>query len=210
MIISMLQLPRVTICAFGSTDIKGMEKALLYSCKNIKFGDAKVIEYPCNGIDEWNKNVVFELGKFIETDFALLIHPDGFVVHPESWDDKFMNYDYIGSPWPLPTDGFSYQDNKGQIQRVGNSVSLRSKKLLDLPKKINMEWKAFHGYTNEDGYICCNMRHVFEEHGCTYAPFELALKFGRETPLPENDDIDPFIFHKHEGWNKLYPDFENS
>jgi hypothetical protein len=28
-----------------------------------------------------------------------------------------------------------------------------------------MEWKAFHGYYNEDGYICVNNRHIYKENG---------------------------------------------
>ncbi len=206
----MIELPRITLCAFGSTDIKGMEKALEYSSRGIKFGDVKLIQHPCNGIDEWNKNIVFELGGYISTDFALLIHPDGFVVNPESWQDSFIDYDYIGSPWPLPTDDFSYRDIHGVIQRVGNSVSLRSKKLMDLPKKVGMDWRSFHGNSNEDGAICVNYRHIFEEHGCKFAPFELAVAFGRETPMWENENIDPFVFHRHQGENAKYPSFENS
>lgn len=210
-IFSKIKLPEVTLCAFGSTNIEGMRKALEYSCDGVEWGDVKLIEHPCNGIDEWNKNIVFELGSYIDTPYALLIHPDGFVVHPEAWNPKWLEYDYIGSPWPLPSpsDTVSYRDIEGTLRRVGNSVSLRSKKLLDLPKKLNMEWKPFHGFTNEDGYICVNMRHIFEEHGCKFAPFHEALKFGREVPLPQNRGIEPFIFHKHEGENHKYPNFEN-
>lgn len=205
----MLKLPNITLCTFGSTNVEGMKQALEYSSRGIEWGDVKCIEHPCNGIDEWNKNVVFELGSYIKTDFALLIHPDGFVVNPDSWKDEFMDYDYIGSPWPLPTDSYSYRDRFYRIQRVGNSVSLRSKKLLDLPKALNMEWKSFHGFSNEDGYICVNMRDIFEAYSCKFAPFELAVKFGRETTLPEHEGVEPFVFHRHAGENSKYPNFEN-
>lgn len=205
----MIRLPTITLIAFGSTDIGGMQKALDYSSKNIEFGAVKLItEVPCNSIDEWNKNVFYQLGDYVDTEFALLIHPDGFVVHPESWKDEWLQYDYIGSPWPFPTDAYSYRDFHGRIQRVGNSVSLRSKRLLDLPKKLNMEWRPFFGFTNEDGAICVNYRHLFEENGCKYAPFDVALHFGRETPLPENVGIKPFVFHRHQGENAIYPNFE--
>lgn len=204
----MIKLPSVTLVAFGSTNIEGMRKALEYSSKDIEFGAVKLItEVPCNSIDEWNYHIVYTLGDYIETDHALLIHPDGFVVNPESWDDSWLAYDFIGSPFPTPQDNFSYRDIHGVIQRVGNSVSLRSKKLLTLPKKIGMEWKPFHGFYNEDGFVSVNMRHVFEEHGCKYAPFEVALKFGRETPLPEYTGK-TFVFHKHQGQNAVYPNFE--
>lgn len=195
----MLELPDVSLVAFGTTNIEGMKKALFASQKGISFGAVKMItEVPCDTIDEWNKNIVFRLGEFVDTPFALLIHPDGYVVEPEAWDKRFLEYDYIGSPWPYPTDDYSYRDGDGNIQRVGNSVSLRSKKLLDLPKKVGLEWKSFHGNTNEDGAICVNFRHIFEQHGCKFAPLELAVKFGREHEMPENSEVEnTFVFHKH-------------
>lgn len=222
---SKLHLPQVTLVMMGTINLEGHLKALEYSCKDIEFGEVKLItdrpfehefiKYnyidPIRGIDQWSHDIVFKLGEYITTDFALLIHPDGFVVNPESWKSEFLNYDYIGAPWPLPSskDKIAFRDINGKIQRVGNSVSLRSKKLLDLPKKIQMEWKSFHGFTHEDGYICVNMRHVFEKHGCVFAPLELAVHFSQEVPIPEAKGIKPFAFHKYRGNNKNYPDFEN-
>lgn len=204
----MLKLPNVTLCCIGSAKYKDQQQmALDYSSKAILFGAVKNIIVDTNTIDEWNRAVVFDLGDYIDTDYALLIHPDGMIAEPDMWDDKWLEYDFIGSPFPLPTDDFSYRDINSIIQRVGNSVSLRSKKLLQLPKKINMEWKPFHGFYNEDGYVSVNMRHVFEENGCKYAPFEEALKFGRETPL-EDYTGDTFVYHKRYGVNAKYPDFE--
>ncbi|MFA6251731.1 MAG: DUF5672 family protein [Candidatus Paceibacterota bacterium] len=204
-----LKLPNVTLCTFGSLQYKDQhQKSLDYSSRGIDFGAVKNIIVPTNTIDEWNRAIVFDLGDYIETDFALLIHADGGIGEPQLWRDEWLNYDFIGSPFPLPTDDFSYRDIHGKIQRVGNSVSLRSKKLLQLPKKIGMEWKSFHGFYNEDGYICVNMRHVFEEHGCKFAPFEEALLFGRENPLPENKGLKTFVYHKTTGENACYPNFE--
>jgi len=206
---SKLKLPNVTLCCFGSEKYRDQQqKALLYSSKNIEFGAVKNIIVSTNTIDEWNKAVVFDLGDHIDTDFALLIHPDGGVGEPGLWRDEWLQYDFIGSPFPLPNDDFSYRDINGKIQRVGNSVSLRSKKLMQLPKKIGMEWKPFHGYWNEDGYISVNMRHIFEKHGCKFAPFEEALSFGREMPLPENKGLKTFVYHKTIGENSRYPNFE--
>ncbi len=209
----MIKLHNITLCALGSEKYNdSQKKALEYSSRNIEFGAVMNIIQDCPDINAWNKAIVFDLGSYIKTDFALLVHPDGYVVHPECWNPKWLEYDYIGSPWPLPTDDYSYRDINGKLHRVGNSVSLRSKKLLDLPKKINMEWRAFHGNTNEDGAICVNYRHLFEEAGCKFAPLEEAVFFGRENDIPENMNIDKtFVFHQH--WsdrNKMYEVFEKS
>lgn len=207
----MLKLPDVTLVAFGTKNIEGMQKALDASQKGVEFGAVKLItSVPCPTIDEWNRNIVFNLWQFVDTDFCILVHPDGYIVHPESWMDKFREYDYIGAPWPLPTDDYSYRDVKGEIIRVGNSVSWRSKRLLELPTKLDMPWQPFYGFTNEDGYICVNMRHTFVDHGMQFAPVDVAKYWGREHDMEENILVEyPFTFHQHfSPRNRQYELFE--
>ncbi len=204
-----INLPNVTLCAFGSEKYREQQQNMLdYCSKKMNFGAVKNIIVPTNSIDEWNRAVVFDLGDYIDTDYALLVHPDGGIANAESWDDEWLKYDFIGSPFPFPNDDYSYRDVNGVLQRVGNSVSLRSKKLMQLPKKIGMEWKPFHGFFNEDGYISVNMRHVFEANGCKFAPFEEAVRFGMEHVLPEHDGVKPFVYHKDYGANAEFPNFE--
>lgn len=192
----MLELPNVTLICLTNKDIEAHQAAIDESCKGIVWGAIKLIENPeLNTIDKWNRAVVFDLWRYVDTDFAMLIHADGYVINAHAWQDEFLAYDYIGAPWPLPKDDFSYRDVFGNLQRVGNSVSLRSKKLLRLPYNTHMEWKAYHGFTNEDGYICVNNRHLFEEAGCKFAPLELAKYFSKEHSIPENRGITTFAFH---------------
>lgn len=205
----MLKLPNVTLIAVTGKDIEAHKKAIEYSRQGIEFGDVQlVIRDDIRNIDDWNRIIVYELGQYVDTPHALLIHADGFVVNPDKWQDSWLEYDYIGAPWPSPTDNYSYRDVKGDIIRVGNSVGLRSKRLLDLPKQLNMEWKSYYGNTNEDGFICCHNRHLFVEHGCKFAPFEVAVGFSRETILPENANVNPFMFHRYAGANASYPKFK--
>lgn len=211
----MLDLSNVTLIAMTSVKIPQTIKALQYSSRGIKFGAIKIIsdikpdnipddiihEYTekMSNIDDWNYSIIYKLGKHIETEFAMLIHDDGFIINPKSWRSEFLEYDYIGAPWPLPMDDFSYRDINGEIIRVGNSVSLRSKKLIDLPVKLNLEWKPFHGYYNEDGFICVNYRHIYKEHGMKFADIYVAKYFSHETQLPETIGIEPFAFHGRKG-----------
>ena len=202
----MISLPQVTIICVTGRDAEAHIKALEKSCEGINFGDVKMIYQPTiKSIDDWSQKIFYDLGDYVQTSHALLIHSNGYVVHPECWRDEWLKYDFAGSPFPLPSDDFSYRDIYGKIQRVGNSVGLRSKKLLDLPKKLDIEWKSFHGFFNEDGAVSVNYRHIFEANGCTYMPFEEALYFGRENELPENQDIDKtFVFHNYKGRNAIY------
>ena len=193
----MLKLPDVTLVLLSGLGYrqKANVHALEYSQKGIEFGAVKYIQLgEINDIDSWSKAAIYELPKYVETEFCLLIHENGFVVHPDQWNPDWLNYDFIGAPWPLPQDDFSYRDEEGNLVRVGNSVSIRSKKLMDLA--ATREWRSYFGYYNEDGFITCHNRKWLESQGCTFAPIEVAKYFSRELDIPENGDVDkPFVFH---------------
>ncbi|MDE6636463.1 MAG: hypothetical protein K2K09_07675, partial [Lachnospiraceae bacterium] len=106
-------------------------KALEYSMQWIEFGEVVLITHrrpfmlpkgitykhtsKLTDIDCFNYKMVYELADYIDTDYVLLVHADGFVIHPESWRDEFLQYDYIGAPWPVPKPGIvhSYHDVYG-------------------------------------------------------------------------------------------------
>jgi len=212
----MLDLSNITLIAMTSVKIPQTIKALQYSSRDIKFGAIKIIsdtkpdnlpqgitwEYidKMSNIDEYSFSMIYKLEKYIDTDFAITIQEDGFIINSDSWKPEFLNYDYIGAAWHIPNDNFSYRDINNKLIRVGNGgVSLRSKKLINLAKNLNLEWKPFHGYYNEDGFICVNYRHIYEEHGIKFADIDIAKYFSHETQLPETMGIEPFAFHGRKG-----------
>ena len=220
----MQYIPNVTLVAVATTEVEATLKAIKYSTKELRFdrvvlfshykplSDFDEYDYikiePFDNVGDWGRFIVFDLYKYITTNYIILIHADGFIVNPASWDDNFLNYDYIGAPWPIPKDNFSYRDNLGNIVRVGNSVSLRSYKLLKMPSDLNLSWDRLdHGYFHEDGFLAVQFRHIFQENGIKFAPFDIACKFSREKTLDENKNINPFAFHKWQGKNKKYPRF---
>ncbi len=223
-----LQLKNVTLVAMTSVRIEETIDALLYSMREIDYADVILITHkkPKNlpdsiryehieklkNINAFNYDCVYRLGDYIHTDFALLVHSDGFVVNPDSWRDEFLDYDYIGSPWPRNRGECdkSLRTPDGEECRVGNSVGIRSKRLLDYPKKYNMPWiPDLDGTYNEDTFICCRNKRVFEAAGMKIAPLEVAMYFGREKEIEEAEgkDLKPFIFHKWWGINEQYPNF---
>ena len=80
------------------------------------------------------------------------------------------------------------------MQRVGNGVGLRSKKLIDLVATRPLEYH--YGNNNEDGHIACWNRKWLESQGCKFASFEQALVFSKEHELEENKDLKTFMFHQ--------------
>jgi hypothetical protein len=220
----MKYIPNVTLVSVATTEVKATSKALEYSTNSLKFDrvllishfdptpDSDIYEYiqiePFESVAEWGKFIVFDLHKFIDTDFIILIHADGFIVNPDKWNINFLKYDYIGAPWPLPRDDFSFRDYYGNIIRVGNSVSLRSKRLLELPSELGLDWEALdHGFFHEDGFLAVQNRHILQNHGIKYAPLTVAVHFSKERTIPENKGIQSFLFHQWSGENKQYPCF---
>jgi len=193
----MLRLPQVTLIALTNKDFEGHQRALKKSCEGIEWGATKIIwDEGIKSIDDWNYKIIYELHNYVQTDFAFLFHADGFVCDPLQWREDFLRYDFIGAPWPLPRDHYSYRTPEGELIRVGNSVGLRSKRILQLPQALQIPWKSYYGNTNEDGFLCVHNRKLLESHGCTFAPIQVAKYFSKECEIEENQGIKTFAFHQ--------------
>lgn len=195
----MLNLPKVTLVALSGIDYQTTEnlEAIKKSCEGVKWGAVKYIQQGnITDIESWNKAVIYDLHKYIDTEFAMFIHGDGYVINPTAWRDEFLEYDFIGAPWPLPRDDYSYRTPSGELVRVGNSVSLRSKTILELPSRLGLGWRSYYGNTNEDGFLCVHNRERLIKSGVKFAPLSLAKYFSKEHEIAENRDTEIFAFHQ--------------
>jgi len=220
---SNIKLDNVTLLALGSTQIEENLMALQASTRNIDFGAVKFIshEHPKNlpeniqfekfkdfgkiSYKEFSYYCIYKLVEHVETDYVLMVQPDGFIVNPNCWTDEFLDWDYIGAAWPIRDD--SYIDPFGNHQRVGNGgFTLRSRKVLEVPQIEEIPFEVNEGTFykhmnagayNEDGNICVHNRHLFEKHGVKFAPINVAVKFSQEIPVPEAAGIKPFGFHRY-------------
>jgi hypothetical protein len=212
----MINLDNVTIVSVSCVREIESLNAIKHSMCGIKFGSSKLITSSNIDDDEveviniekldyegYNRFIVYDLHNYINTDFALIVQDDGYVINPNRWSPDFLKYDYIGAPWPLPKDNFSFRDQSGKIVRVGNGgFSLRSKKILEASTKLGIEWRSYFGFYNEDGFFTCHNRKTFEDYGISYAPIEVAKYFSHESEIPETIGIEPFGFHGK--WSKYY------
>jgi hypothetical protein len=152
--------------------------------------------YPMNTYIKCNEYVFRELGNHVETSHCLLMQYDSWIIHPEIWNENWLEYDYMGAPWPVREN--SFMANNGERVRVGNGgFSLRSKKLVNAPKLLGLPLTQEQGYYHEDGNITCYWRKELLEYGIKYAPIEEAIHFSYETPIPENSGIITFGFHRN-------------
>jgi len=178
-------------------------EVILLTDKDVTPDGIKIVKINTLDYIGYSHFIVYELHKHINTEYALIIQEDGFVINPIKWSNEFLAFDYIGAPFPIPSsnDNISYRDPFGNLMRVGNGgFSLRSKKLLELPSKLNLEWKPYFGFYNEDGFFAVHNRHLLEENGCKFPNPEIAAKFSIEHHTPETEGVIPFGFHgKHSG-----------
>lgn len=204
----MLDLPNVTLVVVTSVKIERNVKALEYSMRGVNYGAVKFlsdikpdylpdcVEYiKIDPIDYvgFSRFTFLELHKYINTSHCLLVHHDGFVTNPELWNEDFLNYDYIGAPWPYSDS--AYLTDSGEHVSVGNGgFCLRSKRLLELPTKLGLPLDQRQGFYNDDGNFCVYYRDTFIKNGIIYAPIEVAAMFSTETFIP-GISTNSFGFH---------------
>ena len=120
---------------------------------------------------------------YVQSEYFMIVHRDGYILHPEKWTDDFLRCDYVGAPWP----------HHGG--RVGNGgFSLRSRRLA----LWAAEQVAFNPYTPEDGWLCHPpVRNYAESAGFVWAPIGLAHAFSSECSGDLNDSF---------GFHGIFPD----
>lgn len=209
----MISIPDVTLIAVDCTDrVKGTISILKETAKQITFGEIVLLtnRKPRNlpefinykhikkieDINQYNRFMFLELYKYFNTSHCLTVQDHAYILYPELWDDSWLEYDYIGAPWLISQN--AYIANTGERVRVGNGgFSLRSKKLCELPSKMDWELRQEQGFYNEDGNICCYWRKEMLENGIKYASIDVASKFSYENLMKENYSIKPFGFHRN-------------
>ena len=152
------------------------------SCKPSTSDHIEYIPIPTMSGQEYSIFMVLELHKYVHTPHVLYIHDDGFIINPNAWTDNFLQYDYIGAPWPEP---HLSNHNINTSYRVGNGgFSLRSKKLLDILTLNEMTYQTRPEV--EDVFICTTLRPSLESKGIKFAPPDVAAQFSFELSTPEN------------------------
>jgi len=106
----------------------------------------------------------------VQTDHILFVQWDAQAHDSGAWSPEFLEYDYIGAPWPWANPNMD----------VGNGgFSLRSRRLLEALKNPNICTTA--ATPNEDQVIGDTFRPLLETlHGIKYAPTDVAARFSYE------------------------------
>ena len=138
-----------------------------------------------DSVEAYSRFIMFRLKDYVSTPFTLVVQADGYALDGRNWTDEFLDYDYIGAPWPM-------WHCRSLRYRVGNGgFSLRSSRWNEAVSKL-----PDPGSTAED-WFCC-VKHRTKLKGMRIAPVPLALRFSCEHRLPTHPlwkDRQSFGFH---------------
>ena len=120
---------------------------------------------------EYSNFMIKEVANYFDTEHVLIIQWDGWILNPDKWEDEFLNYDYIGAPWPVELLGTGVCPE----YTVGNGgFSLRSKALCKFLQTLPLQDLP------EDVLICQIYRPLLEQVGFKFAPEDVAQRFSNE------------------------------
>lgn len=124
---------------------------------------------PIRSIAQYNALTLDHLPQWTACDRYLLIQWDGFVLDGCRWRDDFVDWDYIGAPWPH------------MAGAVGNGgFSLRSQRLLDAVQGLRIDEPKPDVDTAEDLQICLKYRPTLQARGLRFPDAGLAGAFACE------------------------------
>ncbi len=215
----MKSLPNVTLISYDNSASPAKTlRALQYSAREIEFAEVILVcaRIP-NGVNGTTIQTVHEKGyraamiwevagvrNYVQTDYALSIHHDGYVINPQAWDDDWLKYDFIGAPWP----GLPHDRHPGKAEfplgRVGNTgFCLKSKAFMQATWELRDIFKsaaAIDTYGQRyagDTFYCQHQRPALEQRGMIYAPVEVAAAFSWESNIEEVPGDRPYAFGFH-------------
>jgi len=136
---------------------------------------------------EYSRFVIGELPDRVRTEHVLVTQWDSWVINAAAWSPSFLDFDYIGAPWPwLPP------------PRVGNGgFSLRSRRMLEESRRAVGPIDD-----NEDTILCRRDRAALEARGVRFADEASAARFAFERGLPAGP---VFGFHGMFHFDKAMP-----
>ncbi|SAL36933.1 hypothetical protein AWB71_01894 [Caballeronia peredens] len=236
---------RITIVSVtGLPDARSAAAALAVSLRNMPGARAllcspvapanlppDIVHVPITPLSylEYSWFILFALWRVIETDYALIVQDDGWVLDGANWRDEYFEYDYIGAPchhaWVETPEGeelmesfswYGFLDRpEYKVKEVQNGgFSLRSRRLLrafvDHPHirvrlplpEVSGDPLGLHwtsGETNEDVQLALILRPQLEAVGMRFAPIGLALQFSMEDGGTPHQGMDLMRLFGHHG-----------
>jgi hypothetical protein len=193
-----ISLPDVTIVVVDCAAHGLTELALQDTLRLVDPGDVLVFSDQTIGgfaniacehssVDAAFETLWYEVPKHLKTTHYLHIEWDGWVLDDSLWDQRWLERDYVGAPWPW----------HNERHRVGNGgFSLRSRDLVQFLARYRDQLPI---EVPEDDTLCRAYRPTLEREGFDWATLSEASQFSLE-----HGDLRPtFGFHDCRNWLRL-------
>lgn len=156
-------------------------RILIYSPQNFGPPGSDHVPTQIRSEEDALRTLQYKVPNDVTTSHYFYLHWDSGVVAPHLFDPAFLQYDYIGAPWPWHS-----------TFDVGNGgFSIRSRRLAHVMATFPFEMR-------EDENICRTHRKFLQAgYSIKFAPSELAARFAVEHPVPDG----PFPYGYHGLWN---------
>jgi hypothetical protein len=120
----------------------------------------------------------------VTTPHYLAIEWDSAVLNPPAWRNEWLEYDYIGAPWPPHLEP-GWPECDGETNAVGNGgFSLQSLRYARAIKEGTEIFAGDPGMISSDMWPCRTLRPWLEEkHGIRFAPPRVAWDFSCENRI---------------------------
>lgn len=203
----MLELPNITLLAIDTIDPQRTIKAMQYSLLQAKFAEAVLVTsgktfkpemlntiggkgridkirevfVPMGPRSDYERQIICELPGWFKTDFCMFQEWDSAIVNPNAWNSDWLDYDFIGAPWPYDFYEIGYPPCTKR-NCVGNGgFSLRSRDFcLQTGAIFQSMGQPKEATKLSDAWICRTIRPDLESVGMKFALEEDALKFSCE------------------------------
>lgn len=131
--------------------------------------------------EEYERQIICDLPKWFTTDFCLFQEWDSAIMNPAAWNNDWMQFDFIGAPWPYDFTEIGYPPCI-QENCVGNGgFSLRSRRFcLNTAALFANNGQPIEALRLSDAWISRTIRPQLEQAEMKFAPEEAAMQFSCE------------------------------
>ena len=149
-----------------------VKEVIVISDQDFYPGSKFIAHEPVQNFRQYNELMLKGVAQHVTQGHALYIQYDSMVHQSNRWLPEFLEYDYIGAPWP----------NEPEGQNIGNGgLSLRSAAFLQACQDPEIKLLAKYSFINEDKCLGQDYRPLLESrYGMKFAPTPLAQRFSYE------------------------------
>jgi len=196
----MITIPNTTLIIVDCVDAARAQGALEECLKGCSFSDVKLLTSkeidspykvkidPIRSQNEYSEFMLKHVYEYVDTMHMQIVQFDGWIINPQTWDDEWCKYDYMGA---------LFDENPLTEYSVGNGgFSFRSRRLMKFVSENlgPLTENGYHFFHNEDGVITRGMRGMLVEAGFKFCPIRTAAVYSVERCLKYRFKT-PFGFH---------------